>query len=463
MRKHVVLVCLVLLSGCRALGDAFSPHPSLVVEVDGEQLTVARFAELLVLGQPLPLRMDIADELARHWVNVTALSRRAAAGDSLVDSATVMRSMWLERREALIEILRDRLFAGQGSVTPATVDSAYRMGEMRLLAHVLRRVTPETTPEEKGRQLATALRLRDSLLSGMPWEDANAQSQDSTARQNNGSLGIVKRGQTVPRFENAAFGLGPGELSQVTETQRGYHIIYRPRLEDIRDVYAQAVEQEIGARLDSAYGASLLEDKAVEVRPTAAATIRDLAQAPVRSLESSRVLATYNGGQLTAGQFARWLLYIPVDTYQQLLAAPDDQINHFTRQIVLQELLWQQVDSAGIQMTDSIYRMIDTRYRRVLQSVYQVVRVWPDSLARLGATLAERQQIARDRVNRYFDAIAARQKPLRPIPPFLAEQLRQSVDWEIFPAGMEAALRRAERLRAATETPRQPSPESNVP
>jgi hypothetical protein len=463
MRKLAVVISLGLLPGCRALGDAFSPHPNVVVQVDGEQLTVGRFAELLVLGQPLPLRMDIADELARHWVNVTALARRAAAGDSLLDSATVLRSMWLERREALIDVFRDRLFADQESVTPATVDSAYRVGEMRLLAHVLRRVTPETTVEEKGRQLATALRLRDSLMGGMSWAEANQQSEDSTARANNGSLGIVKRGQTVPRFENAAFGLAPGELSQVTETQYGYHIIYRPRLAEVRAAFTTAVEQEIGAQLDSAYGEKLLADRAVEIRPTAAATIRELAQAPVRSLESTKVLATYDRGRLTAGQFARWLLYIPVDTYRQLLAAPDDQINHFTRQIVLQELLWQQVDSAGIQMSDSIYTMIKTRYRRVLESVYEVVRVWPDSLARLGATLPERQQIVRERVNRYFDAIAARQLPLRPIPPFLAEQLRQAVDWEILPAGMEAALRRAERLRAATEPATQPSPESNVP
>ena len=83
MRKFPWGVGLVLLCGCRALSDAFTAHPEVVVRVDDEELTVERLAQLLVLGQPaLPLRLGVAEELARHWVDVTALSRRAAVGDS---------------------------------------------------------------------------------------------------------------------------------------------------------------------------------------------------------------------------------------------------------------------------------------------------------------------------------------------------------------------------------------------
>ncbi|MCH7778194.1 MAG: hypothetical protein IH878_16940 [Gemmatimonadetes bacterium] len=183
---------------------------------------------------------------------------------------------------------------------------------------------------------------------------------------------------------------------------------------------------------------------------------------PIRALGSSRVLATYSDGRFTTGQFARWLLYIPGETYEQLLVAPDDQVAYFTRQLVLQDLLWQQVDSAGIQMSDSAYDRLEDQYRRGLESVWEVVGVWPDSLAATGATPADREQIAHQRVDRYFEAIAARKVALRPVPPFLAIRLRRGVDWEIIPAGVNAALQRAIRLRAATART-EPPRESNLP
>lgn len=462
MRKLPWVVGLVLLSGCRALSDAFTAHPEVVVRVEDDELSVDRLAQLLVLGQPLPLRLDVAEELARHWVDVTALSRRAAAGDSLLDRATVLETMWLQRRQFLLSLFREQLFADQLALSPEAVDSAYRVGEMRLLAHVLRRVTPETTPEEKGQQLALALRLHDRLVTGGPWQEANEQNEDETARANNGSLGLVKRGGTVPRFENVAFALAPGELSAVTETQFGYHIIYRPSLDEVRDVFTAFIEDEVAARLDSLYGERLLDEKEVEVRPAAPAAVREILADPIRALGSSRVLATYDDGRFTTGQFARWLLYIPVETYEQLLVAPDDQIAYFTRQLVLQDLLGQQVDSAGIQMGDSAYNRLENQYRSGLESVWEVVGVWPDSLAAAGATLADREQIAHQRVDRYFEAIAARKVALRPVPPFLAIRLRREVDWEIIQAGVNAALQRAIRLSAATART-EPPRESNLP
>ena len=237
MRKFPWFVGLIATVGCGALSDAFTAHPDVVVRVDDTELTVGRFAELLVLGQPLPLTPAVADELARHWVNVTALAGRSASGDSLMDTTTVLESMWLEKRQSLLLVFHGEMFADRDPVTPEAVDSAYRVGDMRLLAHVLRRVTPESTAEEKGQQLAMALRLRDGLMSDTSWEEANEENEDETARANNGSLGIVKRGQTVPRFENAAYALAPGELSNVVETEFGYHIIYRPLLDEVRETY----------------------------------------------------------------------------------------------------------------------------------------------------------------------------------------------------------------------------------
>ena len=56
-------------------------------------------------------------------------------------------------------------------------------------------------------------------------EVARRESHDSISAANGGSLGGGRRGRFVPAFENAAYALKPGELSQPVLTQFGYHLI----------------------------------------------------------------------------------------------------------------------------------------------------------------------------------------------------------------------------------------------
>jgi peptidyl-prolyl cis-trans isomerase D len=70
------------------------------------------------------------------------------------------------------------------------------------------------------------LALRDSIIKGAKFEDiAKAESSDSASASQGGFLGRGVRGRFVPEFENVAFSLKPGELSQPVLTQFGYHLI----------------------------------------------------------------------------------------------------------------------------------------------------------------------------------------------------------------------------------------------
>jgi peptidyl-prolyl cis-trans isomerase D len=73
---------------------------------------------------------------------------------------------------------------------------------------------------------AKAEALRTEIAGGAKFDDvAKRESADSGSAVKGGSLGKVGKGQFVKAFEDAAYALKPGELSQPVLTQFGFHII----------------------------------------------------------------------------------------------------------------------------------------------------------------------------------------------------------------------------------------------
>lgn len=87
--------------------------------------------------------------------------------------------------------------------------------------------TVNATPEARSaaRKQAEAL-LREVRTPGADFAAiARAKSKDTNSAPRGGDLGMLAKGQTVPSFDEAAFALAPGEISDVVETPYGYHII----------------------------------------------------------------------------------------------------------------------------------------------------------------------------------------------------------------------------------------------
>ena len=192
------LSTLILLLGITGCAELFSAHPQVVARVDGQELSVERLAELLVLGQPLPLTDEVGAELATHWIDVAALAQRMVEGDSLWDSTFVREAMWLNLQQLAITRFRDQLASGNVTVTPATVDSAFRVGEHRVVAHVLKAVPAGSSPDYRREQRTAAENIFEQLRRGGSWEAANAVSDDSVARVNNGNLGVLPSRNGAP-------------------------------------------------------------------------------------------------------------------------------------------------------------------------------------------------------------------------------------------------------------------------
>jgi peptidyl-prolyl cis-trans isomerase C len=98
--------------------------------------------------------------------------------------------------------------------------------------HILIRMHGSTVPVKPGEKdlseaeaLAKTQDLEQRLKAGDDFATlAGAESDDSTST-NGGDLGTVPRGRMVPSFDEAAFKLAPGQISEPVKSQFGYHII----------------------------------------------------------------------------------------------------------------------------------------------------------------------------------------------------------------------------------------------
>ena len=85
-------------------------------------------------------------------------------------------------------------------------------------------------PKPDSASSARALQLAESLLvalrQGVGFPDvAKKYSADSASREQGGELGWFRRGVMVKEFEDVAFRLRPGTISDVVRTEFGFHII----------------------------------------------------------------------------------------------------------------------------------------------------------------------------------------------------------------------------------------------
>jgi len=100
----------------------------------------------------------------------------------------------------------------------------YRVPDRVKVAHILFKTTGKT-PAEVTTLEKTAQDVLAKIKGGADFgELAKTYSEDSTAA-NGGEIGWVVRGQTVKEFEDAAFSMKPGQVSQLIKTVYGIHIL----------------------------------------------------------------------------------------------------------------------------------------------------------------------------------------------------------------------------------------------
>lgn len=109
---------------------------------------------------------------------------------------------------------------------------SFRRPEQVRARHIL--IQPESDGGEQAEQDAQSRleALRKEAEAGADFAELAGKHSQGPSGERGGDLGYFSRGKMAKPFEDAAFGLKPGELSEVVKTQFGYHLI---KLEDRRE------------------------------------------------------------------------------------------------------------------------------------------------------------------------------------------------------------------------------------
>lgn len=231
----------------------------------GEQ----RYRQMLQMNNPPLTTTEFEDNLRRALL-VEKL-RHAVTGWMSVTDPEVADEYRRRNEKVQLDVvpLTPDAFRSQVTLTDAEIAShfeankeTYRVGEKRRLRYALvdvdqvrqqvtvsdadlqafyqQNIAQYTTPEQlaashilfridEGDEAAIRTKAEEVLKRARAGEDFGALarefSQDESNNQTGGSLGEFGRGTMVPEFEQAAFALKPGDISDLVQTSFGFHII----------------------------------------------------------------------------------------------------------------------------------------------------------------------------------------------------------------------------------------------
>ncbi len=224
-------------AGAPATGAGASGPDEVVATVNGEEITGADvdFARA-ALGEAVErVPEGQRDDMVLSLLIDMHLMADAAANEGLDDTEAFTQRMEFQRMQALQESYMQSLI--ERTVTEEAVAARYEEEASKLppreqvsASHIL------VEDEARARELIAELQAGADFA-----ELAAANSKDPGSAEQGGSLGFFAKGQMVPQFEEAAFDLEPGEITEEpVQSQFGYHVI---RLDETRTVPVPPLEE----------------------------------------------------------------------------------------------------------------------------------------------------------------------------------------------------------------------------
>jgi peptidyl-prolyl cis-trans isomerase SurA len=172
------------------------------------------------------------DRRMRYFINQFGTQEKLEKfyDKSVVEFKSELRDVILQQMK--IEKVQGNI-TEKTKVTPSEVktffksvplDSIPLVGSVVEVSQIVKK--PPISPAEKFEVKEKLKKLRDRVVNGESFEAmARLYSEDPGSAKLGGDLGLHGRGELYAEFEAVAFKLKPGDISDIVETEAGYHII----------------------------------------------------------------------------------------------------------------------------------------------------------------------------------------------------------------------------------------------
>ena len=434
------------------------------------RLSVEDAAQLLAPVSSLPNEAGVVETTIEFWTDYTLLA--AAVNDpEVIAQLDISPVLDLERSHQLVLRLRDQVIQVDTAVTDEELSQRFdeeRPGEEVRARHILLTVPPGASQTQRDSIRAVAESLKDRARAGEDFAVLASQySEDPGSAVQGGDLGFFGRGQMVAPFEEAAFALDPGEVSDVVESQFGFHVIKlderrRPSLEDYGSDYRAQIQEQRTMEAESIYLAGIEGPANVQVADSAVQIARRIASNPEGQMSRSQAsvpLTTYTGGALTAGMFRDFLFSQAPDVWQQVSAAPDARVELMLNEMTRDQLLLAEATGSGISLTPEEEADIESQVREQYTLVADFLKL--DSLqVQEGETMHD--AIERETAD-LMHRLVNNDQDIVPLGP-LARPLRQFYGVREADDAADRIVARIDQLRAAgAQDTSRPSPAEPAP
>jgi peptidyl-prolyl cis-trans isomerase D len=142
--------------------------------------------------------------------------------------------------------------------------SRYSIPEQRKARHILLKTTAEDSEDVLSEKREKAEQILELARSGEDFAELARQYSEGPSGPRGGDLGSFPRGRMVKPFDDAAFALNEGEISDIVETQFGFHIIKVEKIEPAHIKTLEEAKDEIAAQLQEQKAGELAFNKATE-------------------------------------------------------------------------------------------------------------------------------------------------------------------------------------------------------
>jgi PPIC-type PPIASE domain len=430
---------LVLVTGTLGLigCDAFSSQSNVVATAAGRRLDTDHMVTMLT-SIKAPVNPDAAEVLTDVWVNLNLFAEARVNGTLAPDSARVARVMWPQILTARIQSWQDTLHARQPQPTEASADSVYDAGHVRLFQHII--VTPAgTTANDTAAAQDKVSGLLAQIHKGGDF-GALAKNNADASKEDKGFLPLGGRGQFVPEFESVAWGLEPGQVSDVVKTSFGFHLIRRAPKDEVRDRFLKYVQRNGSTRSDSIYVTELAKAKELKVRDNAGKHLKEAAANFDAARKNGQQLATYKGGTITVATVARWMEALNPGAHRQIANQPDSVLDNFIEQLGQNALVVKQMDSAKVAVPAANWQALQLSYRAIVDQLAASMALTDSVVSDSTLPKAARLDSASVRVSRFLDQLLTGQVQFRPLPAALAGYLRETGHYRVNRAGLTRAV-----------------------